>query len=192
MNSCKRKHPTHSTKPSKKLRTEPRKQFTHYYMSLFHLVSPCVAIGSLGPIKYGSKDAKIGRIQITEADVINAINEVALVPLYPVCLQSRNLQKHLFNSNKSFTEIRQSKSMLLACTTITCTFSLGEIGVNVVLDKAISLSGILKKFSPQVIQQSTRDIRSLIIPLILKSPSHQLRAVKNLLTEKLLLKHLCN
>ncbi len=41
MNS-KRKHPTHSTKPSKKLRTEPRKQFT--IITLF--VPPCISLCS--------------------------------------------------------------------------------------------------------------------------------------------------
>lgn len=48
-------------------------------------------------------------MNITEDDVKKAINEVGLVPLYPVCLRSDNLEKHLFNSSKSFTEIKQGK-----------------------------------------------------------------------------------
>lgn len=45
-------------------------------------------------------------MNITEDDVKKAINEVGLVP---VCLRSDNLEKHLFNSSKSFTEIKQGK-----------------------------------------------------------------------------------
>ena len=113
--SSKRKHQDPTPKASKKLRTEPREQFPIQFLCAsvaiceFNFLCASVALGSLGPIKYGDKEGKIGSVNISIDDVGKALNEVGLVPLYPVCLKSGNLKENLFNSSKSFTEIRQGK-----------------------------------------------------------------------------------
>lgn len=68
-----------------------------------------VAVGSLGLIKVGDAKAKFGLVNISSKKVDEALAEVGSVPFYPVKLGSTHLQKHLFYTEKSFTDIKQGK-----------------------------------------------------------------------------------